>query len=651
MTAASLFGSGLVVALCGLLGACDTDVDRRVALAGISGACRINSDCSELLVCAFELCHEECNSSRDCQRDARCVTTSQGRNVCQLPNEAGCSRNDRCQGSQVCAPDRQCRDGCRSDSDCVADQRCSGGACADASELDATGQLPASDTPPEVVPCAFDSDCPGELVCLSGACRTECQSNADCREGQACESGACRPAPAAPGSCLRHSDCESGLSCLDGRCTETPTAPAAECRYDSDCGVDGQHCTDGACRCECAETADCAAGKSCVDACRCEPGRVIQGDVQITNDLELRAFQDVVELTGQLLIQINRRGNFHVRNLRRAGSISVGNPSGTIHFDSLSAVSGFVSCNTDCVVDQLQHAGDITLTSSLISNVRLPKLETAGDLSFMYNSALTSIDLPELRSASEMQIISNSELASLRAPKLTTLKVLNLQYDTTLRSVSLPLAAPDTRVEARNLPWLETLELPGATTLSDQLAFADCPRLTRISLERLAFSEQMQLMRLPKLQELRLPALERIPGGALLMSLGELPVDLPALESTSLLTIGESDVTALRAAKLASAGQVQLNIVPKLAQLDLQRLKTIGTLYVDTTGLTNLTSLTKAPVGNGVLESANNVRLANNPALPDCAVTAFLGSLGSGLSEPPIAFNNLSCPCNGAVCQ
>ena len=115
---------------------CQSDVDAKLALAGLSNTCRINSDCNTSLVCVFERCHEQCSSSRDCDRDARCVAGQGKRNVCQLADEAVCSEAGFCPGTQVCGADAACRDACSSDGECLAEQLCSGGTCADTAEAE-----------------------------------------------------------------------------------------------------------------------------------------------------------------------------------------------------------------------------------------------------------------------------------------------------------------------------------------------------------------------------------------------------------------------------------------------------------------------------------------------------------------------------------
>ena len=128
---------GLIAIACG-----DTDAEQK-ALAGLAEGCTLNSDCNQPLVCAFQLCHVQCEESRDCPTGQRCVAGPDDKNVCQLPQETSCTRDSSCKGDQVCATDKECRDPCTKDSACVGDQVCStSGACAEEDELDANGNLP-----------------------------------------------------------------------------------------------------------------------------------------------------------------------------------------------------------------------------------------------------------------------------------------------------------------------------------------------------------------------------------------------------------------------------------------------------------------------------------------------------------------------------
>lgn len=638
---------------CGLLGGCESDLAERIALAGLNQQCRINSDCSELLVCVFERCHEQCASSRDCDAGVRCVTTDQRRNVCQLPEEASCSGGQRCPGGELCGPDAQCRDACQSDGDCVTDQVCSAGACAESTELDERGRLPESpERGAQPTPCTFDSECPGQQVCVAGTCRVECTRDGDCPPREQCQSGACEPVEVVPsGACLRSSDCEQGLACVSGACVAVTPPPEPECSYDSDCSAAGQHCRDGACRCECAADADCETGYGCSGACQCVPSRVVYGDVIVNNDRELRALANVVEITGQLTLDIVQNGDFHVPNLRKARRILASNSGATAIFDALEEVSEAFNCSQDCRTEKLRVAGDVQYNSQELRELSLPALESAGNFNVSFSPKLKAVRLPQLASAKAVMINGNDQLTTLEAPLLATLDSLQLLNNKGLRSLSLPLARPVISVQFSGNQALETVSLPSVTLLSASLAALDLPELRSLSLPNLLSSEFLELRRLPKLQSLELTILRELASGAHIDNLGSpIAVALPALESAGPLLISDSKITSLSAPKAALLGALQLTGLPQLSSLDLGKLVVVGPLLILGTGLSELRSLTIGQAG--ALASAVNVTIGNNTQLPGCAVTALEQALlAQGFTGTLYAYDNLVCPCNGAVCQ
>ena len=126
-----------------VLVACGDTADEQKKLAGIAQGCTLNSDCNNPLVCAFQRCHEACVESRDCPPGQRCIAGEDDTNVCQLPDEVSCMTSSGCDGSQVCAIDRECRDACTSENECIGAQVCATtGACADPDEVDKDGNLP-----------------------------------------------------------------------------------------------------------------------------------------------------------------------------------------------------------------------------------------------------------------------------------------------------------------------------------------------------------------------------------------------------------------------------------------------------------------------------------------------------------------------------
>ena len=168
--------------------------------------CSLNSDCRVPLVCGFERCRVQCVTSRDC--DGRlCVRGDLGGNVCQLDDEVECNHNSECPGTQLCGPDRRCRDVCITDRDCVTDLLCVTRVCARPDEL-SNGRLPERAPVEEGASCTYATDCPGDLVCLYGRCDVECLGDKDCLVGWAC-----RPqATGGDGRCYPEKGSDAGRS-------------------------------------------------------------------------------------------------------------------------------------------------------------------------------------------------------------------------------------------------------------------------------------------------------------------------------------------------------------------------------------------------------------------------------------------------------
>src|SRR5882724_2908053 len=128
---------------CGLgLDGCTSKSNSSSALSSDeSDGCFVNSDCSSPLVCAFQRCHAECITTRDCHGTERCVGAQEAFHVCQLEAEAHCNTSPDCVAGFECGPDGACRDQCASAADCLSGQVCVAGVCAETSELDANAAL------------------------------------------------------------------------------------------------------------------------------------------------------------------------------------------------------------------------------------------------------------------------------------------------------------------------------------------------------------------------------------------------------------------------------------------------------------------------------------------------------------------------------
>jgi hypothetical protein len=110
--------------------------------------CSYDPECLATLVCAWNRCHEPCETSHDCRAGERCMqvrSVDDGGTLvghaCQLPDEARCVLNSQCPGVQICGIDERCRDSCKTAQDCGPSQVCAAHTCADPGELDDAGAL------------------------------------------------------------------------------------------------------------------------------------------------------------------------------------------------------------------------------------------------------------------------------------------------------------------------------------------------------------------------------------------------------------------------------------------------------------------------------------------------------------------------------
>ena len=209
----------------------------------IGEGCVVASDCTDPFVCAFQRCHSQCATSRDCPDGTKCVASQFPKiGICLLQTESTCERNSDCASPLVCGRSGRCEKQCGSERDCLAGQSCIAGSCVDA--IDAVDGGP----PGEVgQTCLRASDCSEPLACKLGVCTVECVNVSDCAPDQACVNSRCRSttaasvdggpdAPAGFGApCAVTSDCSGALVCKpNGTC-------GYECRADSDCG-EGHYC-------------------------------------------------------------------------------------------------------------------------------------------------------------------------------------------------------------------------------------------------------------------------------------------------------------------------------------------------------------------------------------------------------------------------
>lgn len=690
------FKSAAVALALGALSGCQSDVDSQIALAGLSSSCHINSDCSADLACVFQRCHEQCSSSRDCDRGSRCVAGEGARNVCQLADEVGCGPNGSCRGDQVCGVDGECRDACGNDAGCIREQVCRAGTCADTDELDDQGGLAPSVARPEEapIPCTFHSDCPGKLVCVSGACAKQCAADADCPPGSSCRTGVCEAPPEKTNGCLRNSDCKPSEQCRAGACEPLAPGPEPECDYDSDCAQSGQHCLSGACRCECAADADCSFGQVCQDSCQCVLGRVIQGNVYVVNQRQLEALANVVEITGQLMLGIAGPGEYHLPSLRKVGQFSAVEHRATIVADALEEVKQAFTCYQDCKAPRLKKAGSVTVNSTAMTSFELPALEESGDFSVWYSTVLGRVSAPQLKKATYLRVEGNLGLVELDFPKAAELTSILIGMNERVREISMPLANPAASVSISAMPALETLSLPSVSVLSADVQIANAPHLKKIDLSGFKQGGLLSLYSLPALSELLLPSLTDLTNAFTISACGgpatlDLPnwkngssfglnnaristvsapklekladlningmpltaLDLPVSKLTGMIYLyGNSELTSVSLPHVTSATSLNLILNGKLATLSLPALATVGDIAINASALTNLDSVTLGLGGS--LKAAGSIIITDNAALPGCALDALQAALtGEGWGNSFTRWGNLQCTCAGAVCQ
>lgn len=438
--------------LAGLVG-CESSVNEKIALARLAQNCLVNSDCSTPLVCAFEACHAECESSRDCTDGARCVAAARPYKVCQLEEERLCQRTSDCAEGLLCGVDGECRDRCSSDSQCVEGQLCVSGTCADTDELDDSGQLtpaPGTTRGSEGSPCNYVSDCSAALLCRNQACLPQCKADKDCPLHEVCTDTRCLPDGSLPFACDYTSDCdtEQGERCLSGRCLcacaedrDCPTGQACDgcgctaapdaaksCVYNSDCENSGEICKNRACACQCQADRDCAEGAKC-DGCGCvdvkDPrGGIVVGNVFVDSTLQLATYRGVTEVHGDLTIS----------------GRSIGELGDT--FDQLRRVEGRLVISDN---QELEHLAFPALESvALVSLSAVSRLETLelpalryGLLSLANLTSLTSLSIGAFESGG-LELYAIAGLKQLSLPAVTSLNALVLSDVSGLQKLELP---------------------------------------------------------------------------------------------------------------------------------------------------------------------------------------------------------------------
>jgi formylglycine-generating enzyme len=274
----------LVGLLVVVAGACSSD-DTPARPAG--SGCAIASDCTDPLVCAYQRCHAQCNSSKDCPPGQNCVGSAFPKlGVCLLPDETNCERNSDCPSPLICSRKNKCAPQCLGDRDCLGGQVCQQGSCLDVEEASDAASL---DGGAKGEPCRYAHECNAPLRCIAGVCAAECFIDRDCRPGEACLESTCRVGASDGGTDATTvdslvdtavpSDTKADATVDSAPDTTIPfDAPAdapdgfgRTCVYDSECDP-ALVCRSGACIQECLAKLDCAPGFDCVSG-RCRsPG-------------------------------------------------------------------------------------------------------------------------------------------------------------------------------------------------------------------------------------------------------------------------------------------------------------------------------------------------------------------------------------------
>ena len=374
---------------------CQHDAANKAALAALSEGCLVNSDCASPLACAFQRCHVECVTTRDCDGTLHCVGAHVETRVCQLDSEATCTTSVDCLAGFLCGQDGTCRDHCASDAECGGGQVCTHGVCAEPSELDANGNLP------EVLgftTCRLNSDCSAGSSCLAGVCQPQCMTDRDCDASSTCVNGGCQAVTVA--SCQSDRDCtQAGQTCSGGQCAcachadvdcaggstcdgcacHAPRPP--ECTANTDCHAN-QQCAAGKCVCQCVTDRDCAQGLVC-DGCGCTAAppvtQVADASVSTPSDLALLAGIDDVQgrltITGSTLTSTAGLESVH-----SVGELMINNLTGVdASADSPPALAGLANLTL--------IRGDLTIQYSSIKSLSFnPELKIEGNVMIQWLS-------------------------------------------------------------------------------------------------------------------------------------------------------------------------------------------------------------------------------------------------------------------------
>lgn len=231
--------------------------------------CGADADCARLgtgLVC--NTTSHTCQPSGRCTSDAQCsgATPVCLGGSCQ-PRTSQCQFAYQCTGSGQACVDGRCVVACtagNASTVCAAGQVCTNGRCAYPSNPGAN----------------CGGRCTAGQLCVDGVCLRTCSADTECGAGNMCDHGVCRVDTRPRPLCTMDSECNRGSVCFNGACRLLCPSPGTG--SDGGCmTVDVQFnlCREitGRSLCtntteqnpECARTAECSAGRACVNA-RCQ---------------------------------------------------------------------------------------------------------------------------------------------------------------------------------------------------------------------------------------------------------------------------------------------------------------------------------------------------------------------------------------------
>jgi hypothetical protein len=372
--------------------------------------------------------------------------------------------------------------------------------------------------------------------------------------------------------------------------------------------------------------------------------------VRVTNDLELSALADVVEIRGQLSIETERDTIMHLPRLRKVTRFYGYGAQAQIVFDALEEVTDSFRCQGDCYADKLREVGGELSYSGEASRVlSLPALETAGNFSLSNGPKLTGVSVPKLTHVNSFAVEANPMLTVVDAPGLGAMSTLTVNNNTRLGRLSLLLAAPTKSLTISNNPALALVSLPAVTAL-EVLSVTQHLNLRRLDLSGLVDANAVELSYLP-ITDLQLGNLKTASISFRVAHIASaLALSLPALESVGLFTFtGSSRAVSLSAPKLSAVSEMELSGLNALATLDLSSLASVSdNLTIVATNLTELDHLDPSRLGS-LTYVGQQLAIYFNTSLPQCVVNSIV----AGLSPigPSSVSNGMNCSCPGSFCQ